>query len=189
MSNFDVNYDKGCFVEDFISEYVDEMFGWKFVAGARRGEMHNISEIERLFSCRYIAPIAKKKGPSLDFLDGEEPVIMPDILFRSKKDWLFWVESKSSFDSRFYSVDIPEEKIRAYTKIQMNTKSPVWIIVSLVDGDYCEIYSARINDINKLINSGRLISFYNKSYKKECYTLNVKTSLFVSLSDGKIKMN
>jgi len=60
----------GTSIEDFVREYFEEVFNWKFVAGTFRGKVINHRLIEEMFSCEYIPPgkdNGKLHGPQLKF--------------------------------------------------------------------------------------------------------------------------
>ena len=96
MNKWKKNFDFGTKAEDLIRDYFEEVFGWSFIAGTYGGKIENPEKIESLFSCQFL-PAGKYDdgfhGPRLEFSDNK--FTMPDQLYKSKNDIIFWVESKA----------------------------------------------------------------------------------------------
>lgn len=182
MKSFDKYFESGSKIEDFLIEYFQEIYAWKFIAGTRNGKIENINEIETLFSCKYIHPVKKINGPLLDFQNGEPPVIMPDLLFESKNKFVFWVESKSSFNSNFDTIDIEVEKIEDYYKISKNCDKPLWIVITIVDDNKCNLFSAKIYNLISEIELNKIQKIYNSLWKKDVYRIFYKTYPFKKMN-------
>ena len=160
---WDKNFLLGTELENFIKDYLFEVFGWEFVACTVNGEVVNKEFIEKTFYCCFLSP-RKGRGPKLIFSDGEQ-VSMPDLLLKSKNNLLFWVESKASNKSDYNSIDIEENKLNEYFIIKEKTNKPVWIIISVVEEDLCMLYAGRIQD---LLNGGEKINnlFWGKIVRR-----------------------
>lgn len=121
-------------------------------------------------------------GPKLKFSE-KEKYTMPDLLFRSQKDTLFWVESKSSFRGNKEVIDIEFDKIDDYYSIQEKTRKTTWLVVTIVRNGYCDIYSS---PIKKLKNKTADIELENNpNYKKPVYRFYLK-DLFAKLNKNPI---
>jgi hypothetical protein len=134
MSNWKKNFDFGTKAEDLIRDYFEEVFGWLFVAGAYRGKIENPEKIEKLFSCEFL-PAGNYEdgfhGPRLEFSDNR--FVMPDQLYKSKNDIIFWVESKARKNFGQLNVMIEETKILDYLEISNRSTKSGWLVLSLVD--------------------------------------------------------
>jgi hypothetical protein len=181
--SWDENLSFGTSIENFLIDYFDEMFGWKFVAGTRNGQIENKEFIEKVFSCDVILP-SLGFGTRLVFDNGQK-ARMPDILLKSKNDLLFWVESKASNYQGYSTIDIEEKKISDYEIIKKNTKKPVWVIITVVNNGFCEIYASRIQT---LIKNGEKIKEHFWGTEVRRYYLD-DSNVFSKLTKDPIQKN
>jgi hypothetical protein len=184
-NNFDTNYENGCAVEDFLKEVLYNLYGWTFIAGAKAGVMVNVEYIESEFNCKYIPPVKKKHGPQLQF-GNDKPLVMPDMLLKSKNEILFWIESKASYDCDYFSIDIEEDKLLDYIQIHNKTKT-TWLVVSVIDKEenFCEIYSARIKTIETAMNDrNKSEKIVNHIWGKVVYRFPLTNRIFSKIYSG-----
>jgi hypothetical protein len=169
MSKFEDRLIMGSTVEDFLAEYFEEVFGWKFVGGARNKEIINREFIEKTFSCK-VGFGKKKKCPVLFF--GKEEFTMPDQIYMSQRQKIFWVESKGSFSGNKNFIDIECKKIRDYFEVFKRTGTTVWVVVSVIRNGECNIFSATIN---KLYNTSLSMdeNENNPNYKYPVYSFPI----------------
>lgn len=184
MANFSESYDKGSKVEDFISDVLEEIFNWKFVAGSKQGKIVNTQYIEYAFSCKYLTAGRYEDGyhgPRLEFENGEI-AIMPDLLFLSSHDDNFWVESKASYNPKYNSIDIEVNKLKSYKVIQNHSSKTVWLVLSVIDMEYstCRLYSTNIGKLFRYASKNNLVQFRN-SYGTMVYRFGLDKRLFTDI--------
>lgn len=177
MSLFNKNLKKGDLVEKFLSEYIEEVFEWKFIGGNIDGKIVNKDEIETLFSCKYIPPKNKIHGHLLRI--GSENFLMPDLLFKSQRNIFFWAESKSSYNENLKYVDLEKDKFDSYLRLHRKTKNPVWIIFTTVTEKSYSMYSARVQEISEFIETEDIYPVENPYFGgKLCYSFDLHDNPF-----------
>jgi hypothetical protein len=178
-------------IENFLRDSLYEIKGWEFIAGAKDGEVENYEFIENRFNCQYIEPGYDEYGilHGHRLLFEDAIFIMPDMLFKSKRDFYFWVESKASGNDSYSTIDVEVYKIRQYIEIQKRT-TPVWIVFSIVNESKktCKVFSVRLKDIEKEISkisdneeTSTINASYiknHKYYKCAVYRFNTKGNIF-----------
>ena len=190
MNNFWSNLDKGSKAEDFLSDFLEEMFSWKFIAGNKNGKVVNSEYIEKVFNCKYLQEGKYEDGyhgARLQFSNGDI-AIMPDLLFLSSHDETFWVESKASFNHLYKSIDIEVNKVNSYLTIQKHCGRTVWLVLTIVNKKEktCRIYSVSMKRLNKYITINNVKETKN-SFSSLVYRIPVNSNLFNSLTQSDIK--
>lgn len=85
-------------MQEYFVKYMEEKYGYEFLAGDRNGITLNIDYIEEVLRCEYVHPVPKKNGPMLRFISPTGDVdefIMPDeLLFSNDKKQFFDVKNR-----------------------------------------------------------------------------------------------
>jgi len=187
-NNFNENYKKGCEVENFIKK-IYKGKNASFIAGNNGENVVNINLIERIYHCKYVPPgydefEQHNFGPRLDF-NGLK-ITMPDLLFNSRTDNVFWVECKSSRNTNFHTIDVAEKDILDYREIENRGCCKVWMALCFIDTNMnkATIKVAKISEIIGFVKFKSQESFFNRYYNENVYRIDPDWSIFQYLYVG-----
>ena len=158
-------------MQEVFVEYMEDNYGYKFLAGDRNGKTQNIDYIEETLRCQYISPQREINGPMVRMKCSDgiyRNFVMPDeLMISNNKHQLFDVKNRK-IGNLFEKYGVLDD----YRMVGENSGIPVFISLIIWNNEL-EKYDVYIRNVRNILaeytgnrNQNSKVEFDLSKFKK-----------------------